>query len=309
MRHSTFTLPTADGLDLHVERWDPDGVEVVGVVQIAHGMGEHARRYARLAEQLTAFGWIVMANDHRGHGLTAGRQEVGEGGLGDLGPNGWPGLVDDLGVVNQCIEEEFPALPIVLLGHSMGSFAAQLWVLDHSADIDGLVLSGSTALDVAVSVMEPGQAADLSALNAGFDPARTDFDWLSRDDAEVDAYVDDVLCGFGIDVSANDGLIAAGQAMADPSILASIRRDLPILLIAGEADPLNFGLALIKMVEARYLDAGIESVTAHYYEGARHEVFNETNRDEVTLRLLDWLALDVPSAEPNPTPSPGTGGR
>jgi len=296
MRHDTLTATSADGLTLHADRWQPDGDDLVGIVHIAHGMGEHARRYARLAEALTGAGWMVVAPDHRGHGLSAGHDQVGDGGLGDLGPDGWNGLVADLGVWNQLLEADHPDLPIVLLAHSMGSFAAQQWVLDHSADIDGLVLSGSTALDVAASVMEPGEAADLSAFNAGFAPARTDYDWLSRDEDEVDAYVDDPHCGFGIDAPATAGLIAAGIGMGDPDALANIRKDLPILLIAGEADPLNFGLALIKMVEVRYLDAGVESVTAHYYDEARHEVFNETNRDEVTARLLNWLDADVPTA-------------
>ena len=295
METTTFTFPAADGLEIHTYRWraEPSG-SPVGAVQIAHGMGEHAARYARLAEALTGAGWDVYANDHRGHGRTVGSDEVGDGGLGDLRAGGWNGLVDDLGRLNRLIADEQRAAgatgPLVLLGHSMGSFAAQQFVIDHSADIDALVLSGTTAVDLAVATFDPDAPADLTALNAAFEPARTPYDWLSRDDAEVDLYVADPWCGFGLDQPATKGLIEAGPPLGDPDVLARIRPDLPIYLVAGSADPLNFELALIDLVEQRYRDAGVADITVDKVMGARHEVFNETDRDEITARLLAWLA-------------------
>ena len=290
MEPTTLTFPSADGLTVHTYHWPvPDGTPVVGVVQIAHGMGEHAARYDRLAQALTAAGWEVYANDHRGHGRTAGHDQIGDGGLGDLGADSWNGLVDDVHRLGELIAGAHPGLPVVLLGHSMGSFAAQQLILDHSADVDGVVLSGTTAVDLATATFDPDAPADLTGLNAGFEPARTPFDWLSRDDAEVDLYVADPLCGFGVDAAATAGLIAAGPRLGEPEALAAIRSDLPLYLVAGSADPLNFELALLELVVQRYRDAGLVDITTDFHQGARHEVFNETNRDEITANLLAWL--------------------
>jgi alpha-beta hydrolase superfamily lysophospholipase len=293
MQSTTSMFETADGTHLFLRRWLPEG-QVEGSVEIAHGMGEHSGRYARLAEALTGAGWATYAHDERGHGRTA----LGEDGvgptrdltvLGDLGPAGWNGLVGDLGELNDHLGAEHPGKPHVLLGHSMGSFAAQQFVLDHSREIDGLVLSGTTAVDVAATVLDPDAGSDLTALNAAFEPARTEFDWLSRDEAEVDLYVADPLCGFGLDPAATRSLIAAAPRLADPAALAAIRPDLPVYLVAGSADPLNLELAMLQLVIERYRDAGVTDVTTDFHDGARHEVFNETNRDEITAHLLSWL--------------------
>ncbi len=264
---------------------------MLGAVEIVHGMGEHSARYGRLGEALVLAGWVVYAHDQRGHGYTA----LGENGdgpveaLGDLGPAGWDGLVGDLVTVGERIATDHPGVPRVLLGHSMGSFAAQQFLLDHSGSIDGCVLSGTTAFDVAVSVLDPDAGSDLTALNAAFEPARTEFDWLSRDEAEVDRYVADPLCGFGLDPAATRSMIASAGRTADPEALAGIRSDLPVYLVAGSADPLNLELALLEIVVQRYRDAGLLDLSTAYYPSARHEVFNETNRDEITANLVAWL--------------------
>jgi alpha-beta hydrolase superfamily lysophospholipase len=291
---STSTFRASDATIVFLRQWVPTG-EAVGAVLIAHGMGEHSARYGRLAEALGEHGWIVWAPDLRGHGQTALGAADGApaGTLGDLGPAGWDGLVRDLVELNGQLAIDHPGLPRVLLGHSMGSFAAQQFVLDHSRDIDGLVLSGTTALDLAVTTMDPATETDLTGLNAAFEPARTPFDWLSRDTDEVDRYIADPLCGFGLDGPATATLIAAAPRTADPAALAQIRPDLPVYLVAGSADPLNLELALIEMVTDRYREAGITDLTTDFHPGARHEVFNETDRDEVTAHLVDWLARFV----------------
>ena len=292
MQTTTFTFPSADGLAIRTYRWTPEG-DPIGTVQIAHGMGEHAGRYARLATALTDAGWAVYANDHRGHGLSvvngSSAPEVEPGGLGDFGVGGWEGLVDDLVRLNTLIGEEVPGRPRVLLAHSMGSFAAQEYILDHSGDIDALVLSGTTAVDLAAAAIDTTEGADLTALNAPFEPARTPFDWLSRDEAEVDRYVADPWCGFGIDAAAAGSMVAGAPRLGQIEVLAAIRSDLPLYLVAGSADPLNMGLALVELVEQRYREAGLTDITTDFPDGARHEVFNETNRDEITARLLTWL--------------------
>jgi alpha-beta hydrolase superfamily lysophospholipase len=284
MDETTFTYRSADGTEIAAYRWradDPPGA----IVQIAHGMGEHAARYRRLAEALTRAGYIVYANDHRGHGLTAGSPDR----HGDLGEAGWDGLVGDVGALGALARRENPGLPLVLLGHSMGSFAVQFHLLDHSGDLDAAVLSGTTALDVIAAGIDPSQPVDLSAFNTPFEPARTEYDWLSRDPVEVDKYVADPDCGFGIDSDGTASMLARAADTADPARLGALRSDLPIYIVSGDADPLAAGGPLVQMVADRYKDAGIGDVTVALYPEARHEVFNETNRDEITAELIGWL--------------------
>lgn len=284
MDTTTFTITSADGEQVFVFRWSGDG-DPQAIVQIAHGMGEHAGRYARLAEALVDEGYVVYANDHRGHGRTAGSVDR----HGDLGAGGWDALIDDMSAVTAKAREEHPGLPLVLLAHSMGSFALQHYLLDRSGDIDGAVLSGTTAVDVIAAGIDTSQPADLAAFNAPFEPARTEYDWLSRDEAEVDLYVADPECGFGVDPAGMTQMMAGAAALADTERLGAIRSDLPIYVFSGDADPLAGGGALIEMVAERYRSAGVEDVTMRLYPGARHETLNETNRDEVTADLIAWL--------------------
>lgn len=281
MADSTFTLPGGE-VDTFVHAWLPD--EPRGVVVVAHGMGEHAGRYARLAAALNDAGWAVYAPDHRGHGRTA----AGDDDLGVLGEPGWDGLVADLGRVLDEAAGRHSGLPLVLLGHSMGSFAAQQYVLDHSDRLTGLVLSGTTAVDQIAAALDPTQPADLTAFNAPFEPARTPYDWLSRDEAEVDAYLADPRCGFGLDGAATGSLAAAAPRLGDQGAIDGVRDGLPIYLVSGRDDPLALGGVFIDMVADRYRAAGAD-VSVAIYDEARHEVFNETNRDEITAGLLAWL--------------------
>ncbi len=283
MDETTFSFASSDGTAVHVYRWTGDGVPKA-VVQIAHGMGEHAARYRRLAETLTGAGYAVFADDHRGHGVTADGPE----GHGDLGEHGWNGLVGDIGRLSALARGEFPGVPLVALGHSMGSFALQQYLLDHSGDLDGAVLTGTSAIDVIGAGIDPDAEVDLSAFNAPFEP-RTGYEWLSRDEAEVDLYVADEACGFGLDPAGARGMLEGVSPAADPARLAGIRSDLPILLMSGDADPLAGGGPLVQMVGGRYTEAGVTDVTVTLYPEARHEVFNETNREEVTADLLAWL--------------------
>jgi alpha-beta hydrolase superfamily lysophospholipase len=283
MDTSDFTITGRDGEAIVGYRWSGKG-PTRAIVQIAHGMGEHAARYARLAAALVDRGYVVYANDHRGHGRTAGSADR----HGYLGPAGWAGLVDDIAAVSALARSEHPGVPLVVLGHSMGSFALQQHLLDHSAELDAAILSGTSAGDVIVAGIDTTQPADLATFNAGFEP-RTGYEWLSRDEAEVDAYVADPDCGFSLDMPAMAEMVAATAATADPDRLAGIRDDLPIYVFSGDADPLAGGGALIELVGDRYREAGVRDVTVTLYPGARHETLNETNRDEVTADLIGWL--------------------
>ena len=178
-------------------------------------------------------------------------------------------------------------LPLVLLGHSMGSFAAQQYLLEHSDLIAAAVISGSAAVDKLP--IDPSREADLTAFNQAFEPARTPYDWLSREKSAVDAYVADPLCGFGINQRSMEGMAAAAKQLSDPEQIAHIREDLPIYILAGDMDPINHGLEWLKPVADRYRAAGIANVTERYYQGGRHEMLNESNREEVMRDLLAWI--------------------
>ncbi|HLI78449.1 MAG TPA: alpha/beta hydrolase, partial [Candidatus Binataceae bacterium] len=189
--------------------------------------------------------------------------------------------------------ERDSGLPLVLLGHSMGSFAAQSYLLEHSDLITAAVLSGSAAVDLLQ--MDSSGDADLTAINGAFEPARTPFDWLSRDAAEVDKYIADPLCGFGVIASSMATMAAASARIVDPAQLARIRKDLPIYIMAGDKDPINHDLKWLRPLAQRYRAAGIGGVTEKYYPDGRHEMFNETNRAEVYRDLLAWMrgALNI----------------
>jgi alpha-beta hydrolase superfamily lysophospholipase len=283
MPASTFRYPSSDGAQITAYRWVPAG-EPRAVIQLTHGMGEHARRYDYAARALNDAGFAVYAQDHRGHG-GSGDPEA----LGDMGPGSWPALVDDIGLLSAHIRAEHPGLPLILLGHSMGSFAVQQYLLDHSADVDGAVLTGTAAIDVLEPALDLDQPLDLAIFNAAFQPARTDYDWLSRDETIVDAYVADPYCGFGIDPASAKLMFLGARRVADPAQVAAITPGLPLYIAVGEADPVNGGLALLTPLTDRYAAAGLTDVTVRTYPGARHEVLNETNRDEIIGELISWI--------------------
>jgi alpha-beta hydrolase superfamily lysophospholipase len=292
MTYTTSTLPSETaGLTLATYAWEEVG-EPRGAVQIAHGLAEHAGRYDRLATALNGAGYLVYAHDHHGHGGTG----EAAGSLGSFGAAGWAGLVADVATIGRWVAEQQPELPRFLIGHSMGSFALQQVIVDHSELWTGVVLSGTTALDLLVQGMAAsgGEASgDLSAFNAGF-AHRTGFEWLSRDEAEVDLYVADPWCGFESSPDVMPQMLGSADRLADAAVLGGIRKDLPMLIVSGDADPLAGGGALIETVGQRYREAGITDVTVRLFPEARHEIFNETNRDEVTAVVIDWLDAHTP---------------
>ncbi len=277
MQRSTFTSPV-DGLELACYAWDVD--EPRAVVQVAHGLAEHSARYDRFARALNDAGYAVRATDHRGHGASIA------GTPGDFGAAGFAGLIADVAAYGASLRDDGP---LFLFAHSMGSFAAQSVLLTHSHQYAGVVLSGSTALDLlAAGLAQAEEPAGLEAFNAGFEH-RTGYEWLSRDEAEVDRYVADPLCGFDLPDATVPALFGAAGTLADPTSLASIRPDLPLLVASGTDDPLAGGGQLVEVLAQRYRDAGLVDVTVRLYDGARHEILNETNRDQVTADVVAWL--------------------
>ena len=278
-----FGFTSADGLRIACARWDGSR-PARGVIQIAHGLGEHYGRYGETIAAFIAAGFTVYANDHRGHGRTA--SEVNR--LGDFGDGGFDLLVDDMVRLSGIAREENPGLPLILLGHSMGSFAAQQYVLARSREIDALVLSGTGILD-GLANLAHADPSGTSRLNAAFEPARTQFDWLSRDPAVVDAFLDDPLCFAELAPSSAASFLAAADGLCDPLRLRSVRHDLPIYLFAGSEDPVGQELDGVRTLLHRYRQAGQHDLSHDFYAGGRHEMLNETNREQVLANLNDWL--------------------
>ncbi|SEN37939.1 Lysophospholipase, alpha-beta hydrolase superfamily [Pseudomonas sp. ok272] len=301
MIHDTFWLAANDHSQLFVNRWLPEG-PLKAVILVSHGMAEHSARYARLAEQLCNESYAVYALDQRGHGKTAENGVLGHYADDD----GWCKVVGDLASLNQRIGQQHPGTPIVLLGHSMGSYIAQAYLLHHSASLYGAVLSGSNFQPVAlyrtaqlIARFErwrqgpTGRSAVIEWLtfgsfNKAFKPNRTVFDWLSRDPAEVDKYINDPLCGFRCTNQLWVDMLGGLQQISKASNLAQIDPGLPLLVIGGECDPVSEGKRLKALADA-LRQAGSRNLQLTIYPQARHELFNESNRDDVTADLLAWL--------------------
>ncbi len=299
MPGSEFLFRAADGARLLGRRWPPDGPPRA-IVQIAHGLAEHGGRYARVAAALNGAGYAAYVSDLRGHGPSCPASELGH--FADK--DGWAKCVDDLWTFNRLIAAERPGVPIVFLGHSMGSFLGWRFIAERSDALAGAAFSGSSgkpppiaALGRLIARVERlrlgprGRSALLNQMmfgdfNKSFRPARTAFDWLSRDPTEVDAYVADPLCGFPFTTQLAIDLLDALADLARPDSRAPIRNDLAIYVFSGEKDPVGANIqGLIGALKA----AGFSRLATRIYPGARHEVLNETNRDEVTRDLIAWL--------------------
>jgi len=279
-----FNFMSSDGLKVVCFRWDSHG-PARGVVQIAHGMGEHIGRYLETIKDLNFAGLTVYANDHRGHGRTAPDSTH----LGNFGEGGFDLLVHDMIELSRIAKEENPNRPFILFGHGIGSFAAQKFVLDRSSQINGLILSGSGALD-GLARLASSAPVGTNILNSQFEPARTPVDWLSRDTKVVDAFISDPLCFPELQPAAFASFLAAAPQLADPHRLRNVREDLSIYLFSGSDDPVGEQLEGVQLLINRYEKAGLYDVSHDFYQGGRHEMLNEINRDEVRERLLAWIA-------------------
>jgi len=282
VRTERFRLTSSDGLCIACARWGSRG-PARAVVQIAHGMGEHIGRYADTVDALVAAGLTVYANDHRGHGLSSHSQ------LGEFGGGGFELLVQDMVRLSEIAREDHPDLPLLLLGHGMGSFAAQRYVIDHSREIDGLILSGSGALEgLARAALSENAGSNL--LNAAFEPARTPFDWRCGDPGIVDAFMADPLSFEDLQPDSRASFLGTAPRLRDPAALRRIRGDLPIYLFSGSEDPVGQQLRGLHTLIGRYRDAGLRDIAFDFYPGGRHEMLNEINRRQVRIRLLGWIS-------------------
>ena len=279
--------------------WLPPGTPK-GVIQVLHGLAEHIDRYDRFAAACNERGFAVVGHNHRGHGEDA----TTLGHFADA--NGWTRVVDDADAVHKAVRARFADRPVTVLGHSMGSYIAQSFVMRRQPNIVALILSGSTwpnrgqvrlahwlaRLIIAFGrPTKPGGLFDklsFGEFNKAFTPNRTDFDWLSRDNGEVDRYMADHLCGAPSSVGLWRDLSGGLLEISDLRRLAQIANDLPILILGGELDPVGGARALPKLAAA-YSDSGHGNVQLTLYPEGRHEMFNEINRDDVTADVLTWI--------------------
>lgn len=268
----------AHGVTIHYYVWE--AAKPKAVFQLTHGLGEHALRYERLAQELVAAGYSVWADDHRGHGATGMQQYAGDTTrLGRLGPGGLRATVDDVRHFTAIIREQNPGVPVVLFGQSWGSLMAQKVIDSNAGDYDGVVLAGT-----AYRTLRHMNSGDLSRRHR--QPGGTGYEWLSRDPAVADAFVADPLT-FYADVPRLFGIPDGLRLLGRPT--KTMEKNLPILLLAGSEDSLGGETSVAKLANAYVRRSKLTDVQAIVYPEARHEVFNEINRDEVVADLIAWL--------------------
>jgi alpha-beta hydrolase superfamily lysophospholipase len=319
MTHEEEWFECDDGTKLCLNRWLPADLRErpVAALHIVHGMAEHALRYRRLAEQLTGEGIEVWAADQRGHGKTADLSINGPGAGGLPGhcadTDGFERVAADVRLVNLHIRKTRPGVPLFLMGHSWGSFITQLYIERYentgadTGGVAGCILSGTRgpggwkvragiplmAFFAAIFGQRNGsplaRAVADGPYNKPFRPNRTAFDWISRDEAEVDAYIADPCSGNLCSTGFYRDLIRGLDRIHREEAMARIRKDLPVYVFSGSADPVGeMGASPTALVNA-YRSLGLTNLEFVLYPGARHETLNETNRAEVTDNLLAWI--------------------
>lgn len=279
MRHNHFMPQFTDQHGIAITYYEWLVPNPKAIVLLLHGVGEHARRYTHVAQALNEAGYSVVADDHRGHGQTGVDQWGGDlTKLGLLGPGGLRATESAIETLAVMTQQANPGVPLILLGHSWGSLMAQRIINRHPHQFAALVLTGSAH-------RMPGsmEAGDLNKHHKHF--GDTGFEWLSRDQETIDGFVDDPLCFEG-KVLKLFGLRDSLRLYGLPS--RQLPGDLPVLIVSGTDDPLSVGTTIHKLASA-YRGRGLRDVTLTLYDDARHEVFNETNRDEVIADLVAWL--------------------
>lgn len=302
---SEYFFPSSDGKTLiHVNQWTPVGRDILGVVQIAHGVAEYGARYAPFARYLCKQGFAVTANDHLGHG----QSQIPDSPMVYLGEqDGWWHVVDDMEELRRRTAKAFPGKPYFLFGHSMGSFLSRTHLIRYPGGLTGCVLCGTGHQSAALiaggklvadhEIKRLGRKAysakadDLAfgAYNKAFAPARTRFDWVSASEANVDAYIADPLCGGDTTLGLFRDMLDGLGYITRQSNINKMDKSLPVFFIAGDRDPVgDMGRGVQKAYRC-FKKAGLQDVNIHLYHGLRHEILNEASRQYVYKDVLDWL--------------------
>ena len=292
----TASSPHRDNIPVSV--WLPAS-RPRAVIQIFHGMAEHIARYDRFAVEMTRRGYAVAGHNHQGHGPETPKDKLGY----FYDKNGWINIMEDGYAVTEMLKKQLPGVPILLMGHSMGSFLAREYVLRYGGVLSGLILSGTgwypngicLAGRIASALVSPAKPSQLvnniafSGNNKAITSPRTPFDWLSRDKAEVDKYIADPYCGFAFTGRAYHDFFSGLAQLTKTDRLAAVPQNLPVYFMSGDRDPVGqMGKGVLE-VAGQFRKAGVKDVSVHLYDGARHELLNETNRDEVIHELTIWL--------------------
>lgn len=296
-------LSTTGVCDVFARSWAPaDESKIKAIIQVAHGMAEHGERYQAFAYYMAYHGYAVFINDHIGHGRSVGSDDE----LGYFGEkDGFNGFVNDARVITVKAAEKYPGLPIIFFGHSMGSFVARSYVEKFGKDLSGAVFCGTSGFNPAASAgialtniiskfkgsRYRSQFIDHIAFgtyNNKIESPRTKFDWLTRDNGEVDAYIEDPLCGFLFTAAGYRDMFTLLKNVSEKRWYKQVPKDLPMFIISGEADPVGAYGKGIRQVYNDLRSTGHENVKMKLYEGARHEILNETNAKDVMKDLLQW---------------------
>lgn len=304
MKEREFYIPSSDGVSkLHCMEWVPEG-EVKAVLQITHGMVEHIGRYREFAEFLAGRGIAVYGHDHLGHGKTAEKKED----LGFFGEKGGSVVpIKDIRRLTRYGKKRFPGVKLFLLGHSMGSFFARRYLSVYPDGPDGVILTGTGGpaaglvafaylLSCAVCGLKGSRCRcrllyelSLGNYNRQFKPVKTSYDWLTRDEERTAAFEADPDCQFIFTAGAYRDFFRVILEDIRAEKRGKVRTDMPMLFLSGEEDPVGEKTKGVRRVYEAYDQAGAADMTIGFYSGARHEVLNETNREEVFEDIYDWL--------------------
>lgn len=293
-------ISTADHTEIYVKKWFNPEIEPKAIVQLSHGMVEHIQRYHDFAMFLLENDIFVYGNDHRGHGKTGEKQ-------GQLGyfatQHGFTKTANDLHVITKIIKAEYPKTPLFLFGHSMGSFLARHYIQNHSNDIDGLILSGTgffpavTHLSAkALASMLPAQKESnimntlaFGSYNRKITNKKTNFDWLTRDHDAVTKYIEDLHAGYTPTARFFYDLMDGLGQIHNKKLNENIDKDLPILLISGDADPVGHYSKGVWKVAQSYTQLKLHDIKVCLFDGARHELLHEINKKEVYSFIYHWI--------------------
>ena len=295
-----YWVSMSDHTEIFLKKWFNPDIKPKAIVQLSHGMVEHIQRYQDFAMFLRENNIFVYGNDHRGHGKTGDKQ-------GQLGyfanENGFTKTANDLHEITKIIKSEYPETPLFLFGHSMGSFLARHYIQNHSTEIDGLILSGTGFFPTmthlsgkALASMLPAQRESklmntlaFGTYNRKISDKKTSFDWLTRDHDAVAKYIEDPHAGYTPTSRFFYDLMDGLGQIHQKSLNENIRKDLSILLISGDADPVGQYAKGVWKVAKSYEQLGLHDITVQFFDDARHELLHEINKQEVYTTIYHWL--------------------
>ena len=303
--YTDYFLPSNDGkTKIHVNQWEPEYGKIKGVVQIAHGVAEYGQRYDNFARFLTEQGYVVVANDHLGHGKSL----IEDSPMVYFGEKrGWWNVVEDMETVRLDTIKKFPFKPYFLFGHSMGSFLSRTYLIKYPGKINGCILCGTGQqpgimllggrIVTAIEAKRLGMKgySDLTeklvfgSYNKSFEPKRTEFDWLSQNEANVDAYIEDPLCGGKATIGLFKDMMEGLSFITKDQNLQRMEKGTSILFISGKMDPVGDMGKGVKKAYQSFKKVGMEDVKAKLYKGLRHEILNESDYQRVYDDVLKWL--------------------